>query len=121
MLSIEDLQLYSKENPPIKTLGRKKEILDSYLKFNSTPENKNNFISNVHQNLLQNKYYLHLNDFPYNVEDNIEHWLLWWNNNLDIDEIIIKKFDNKVITYWVNFPENNSISDIKHAHIFVIS
>ena len=120
MLSIQDLQLYSKENPPIKTLGRKKEVLDSYLKFNSTPENKNNFISNVNKNLLQNKYYLHLNDFPYNVEENIEHWLLWWNNNLDIDEIIIKKFGNKVITYWVNFPENNSISDIKHAHIFVI-
>ena len=82
--------------------------------YTSTPKINN-------QNLLQNKYYLNLNDFPYNVEENIEHWLLWWNNNLDIDEIIIKKFGNKVITYWVNFPENNSISDIKHAHIFVIS
>lgn len=120
MLSIKDLQIYSKENPPLKTLGRTEEIDKSYIKFNSDKKNKEQFVNSINEFLLKQDYYFHLNHFPYNVEPNIEHWLLWWNKTLNINKLIISKFSNKVITYWVNLPNNNSINDIKHAHIFVV-
>jgi hypothetical protein len=120
MLSIQDLQLYSKENPPLKTLGRNEEINKSYIKFNSDKKNKEQFIKTINECLLKQDYYFHLNHFPYNIEPHIEHLLLWWRKDINIDKLIISKFNNKVITYWINLPDNNSITDIKHAHIFVI-
>mmetsp|Transcript_2743 Transcript_2743/g.3827 ORF Transcript_2743/g.3827 Transcript_2743/m.3827 type:complete len:243 (-) Transcript_2743:1303-2031(-) len=69
---------------------------------------------------------LRLNDFPYYVEDNVQHWCLWkLKDNVDVDDIsfarkeLYKALDVEEFIHFVNPPHLKSIPEIDHAHIFV--
>lgn len=64
------------------------------------------------------------NDFPYNVENNIGHFLLWKLNGditeQDLDEAIVelrKHHGLKRYTSWENPLHLKSIPEINHVHI----
>lgn len=88
---------------------------------------------------------LYLNDFPYFMDHNIDHWILWkldWNadhpnnNNHDAsskttitnDEIEEAKLNlcqqntNVIETlHWINPPHLKSLPEIDHVHILTLS
>ena len=65
------------------------------------------------------------NDFPYNLEEGVEHFLLWSNQDLSPDEIDTYIQEHTVSldpldTLWfVNPTELKSIPDLWHAHVMV--
>jgi uncharacterized protein DUF3605 len=64
---------------------------------------------------------LSLNSFPYNIEDNISHYILWIKDGikLDIPEYIRLRFGTRRTVIFTNPPEWKSIPNIIHHHIFV--
>ena len=66
------------------------------------------------------------NDFPYNFEPNVEHFILWKIfeplNQSDIDSAIkeLTNDDPQVpVTFYVNPAHLKSVLDIDHAHIIL--
>ena len=73
--------------------------------------------------IFKTNFIIKLNDFPYNVEDNIIHYVLWLNdiypNNI-IQDIINQEFKGyQSVIWWVNAENIRSIKNIYHAHVFV--
>ena len=117
---------FSLKNPPTIQLGRKQSVQDSYSKKKKYLQ----FINkNIHDHLMEslfsdNKEYRYLkNDYPYNLEDNIQHNVLWINpayNEKYNEEYIIhllNSFDTEYIVFRNN-PSNMSIPSIIHYHVF---
>ena len=130
------LKNYSIDNPRLISLYRDYSIQEDYDNYKSS-DNYSNFINNIKELLKDNVSVLQLNDFPYYTTDNIKHYVLWINNKKNqykLDKSFIKKevdkyFDIKIntkntqkkeeiITSWVNIPDNCSIKEILHTHIF---
>ena len=77
------------------------------------------------------KYALCLNEFPYNFEDDIEHWVLWKTLSAVTDEDICKAKDSLIqmagsddyavddLLHWINPLQLKSIPEIEHCHIVV--
>ena len=119
MISTKKLCSFTHDCPPQTALGRKKEIQKQYDLFCKEKENGRRFISRVTEILEDEDYYFIENDFPYYVEDNIKHMICWYKKGT-IDSIIKKiKKSNKIVTYWENLPQNKSIPEISHIHIFI--
>ena len=67
------------------------------------------------------------NIFPYNIESNIGHYVLFSENELQSNDIntkinnfIHEKFKKEKQYLWfVNSKENQSIDDLWHCHIFI--
>lgn len=66
------------------------------------------------------------NEFPYNVDSNIEHILLWFNPNIKfkidteyIDNLLNELLFDKNYIYFENKDSNKSIKSIKHIHVFI--
>ena len=116
VLTKDSLTQYTYKNPPRIFLGRRAEIQARY--DNSSKETKEAFIKTVITKLLSNSYLIVENDFPYNVEQGIKHLLLF-SNNTTIFNTIRFMYGDKLITFWVNMPNNCSIKLVPHAHIFV--
>jgi len=65
------------------------------------------------------------NDFPYNVELDIEHWILWGLEKMDPEEVKLYldskmvDVDGKVVPYvsFVNPPETQSVRNLFHVHV----
>lgn len=94
-------------------------------------------------------YQIESNLFPYHLENNkkyyIEHYIIWFNEKLEINEIvnhpipiidkIIKEFINKTLVnnlltinqsndnidyiYFENSLKNKSVPEIRHIHLFI--
>lgn len=86
--------------------------------------NLSDYISNKY--LKNKKYNLVKNAFPYNLEKNILHLVLWINdlNITNIKQIIKKELEIKYkkeheFLFFENPKHLRSINDIKHFHIFV--
>jgi hypothetical protein len=68
------------------------------------------------------------NDFPYNTDEDIEHWVLWkLVENITKEEIdeakdeLRERLGNVVdILHWVNPPHLKSLPDIDHAHFLCL-
>lgn len=68
-----------------------------------------------------------LNEFPYNMENNIEHYILWKLGNENITELDISNAKEEIslnnqcynmdYIHWINPPHLKSIPDIDHIHI----
>ncbi|CAF0822931.1 unnamed protein product [Rotaria sordida] len=65
------------------------------------------------------------NDFPYNLANGIQHWLIWCDPKPTepekiIEEVINKEFHSEQFEklYFVNPPRLRSISGVFHAHVF---
>ena len=89
-------------------------LLSDFKKSNS----KNNF----------NTIAITLNEFPYNMENNIEHYIVWklGNENITEDDISNAKEEISLnnqnyyhidFIHWTNPPHLKSIPDIDHIHI----
>ena len=78
---------------------------------------------------LNNRLYnLQLNNFPYDLEKNIVHCVLWLNpiiqdkfiNNRKFIYSILKKYiPNKPFLFHMNLPKNCSINKIPHYQVFI--
>eukprot|EP00551_Chaetoceros_affinis_P010025 CAMPEP_0203670554 /NCGR_PEP_ID=MMETSP0090-20130426/6599_1 /ASSEMBLY_ACC=CAM_ASM_001088 /TAXON_ID=426623 /ORGANISM="Chaetoceros affinis, Strain CCMP159" /LENGTH=255 /DNA_ID=CAMNT_0050535439 /DNA_START=119 /DNA_END=886 /DNA_ORIENTATION=- len=72
---------------------------------------------------------LAMNDFPYYMEDNIEHWCLWKLGGGDVDDQDIRWAKEKLNTrddilemqHWINPVQYKSLPDIDHAHIICLT
>jgi hypothetical protein len=69
-------------------------------------------------------YNICLNEFPYHLEDGIEHLVLWlnptiYNEDSDVDDIFKSEIKNRESVYFKNIKEIRSIKGIPHYHIFV--
>ena len=119
MLSIAQLQKFNLENPPKVGLSRKIDVQRKYDKFLENPENTKRFVEKVKEDIVGKKYLLLENNFPYYVEEGIEHRVCWFTDS-DPHEII-RELNTKmdVISCWRNIPANCSILAIKHLHVFV--
>ena len=97
--------------------------LDYSVYRNSLPNDYNYHEYIFNENNTTN-YVIKLNDFPYNVEDKIVHYVLWlphinYTHNA-IQEIINEEFKGYTKVVWfVNSPELRSIKTIYHVHVFV--
>lgn len=84
------------------------------------------------------EYNITPNDFPYNTTDDIKHLLIWFNPNNKLNENLpdtfndglhkgyikfllneIDEYNNKDFIMWENLPNNKSVNDIRHIHIFI--
>ena len=108
-------------------LTRKFEIQRAY------DNEKKKYIGNYDKYLL-NKYLnnrlynLQLNKFPYDLENNIIHYVLWLNpiiqesfiHNRKFIYTIIKKYvPDKPFLFHMNLPKNRSIKSIPHYQVFI--
>jgi|TARA_B110000967_G_C18771286_1_gene503207 hypothetical protein len=128
-LTEKELSNYSIDTPPLIPLHRNIEIQTKYDTFRSNPENLQTFIDTIKENIKsnKNKYYMCKNDFPYYTINSISHYVLWVDNDLKLDKVIIntlikEHFDIKqyeLITYWINIEENRSIHSLNHIQLFV--
>jgi len=96
-------------------------------------------IKNVNQyeyickNIIKdNLYVIVKNRFPYDLADDIEHNIIWFNpkyyskwrrtiiyDNDYIENIIHRKFSNKPYIYFMNSNQSQSIKNISHIHLFI--
>ena len=119
MISTKALCCFTAESPPTIALGREKHIQAQYDMFCREKENGKRFISRVKEILDDQEYYFIENDFPYHVEKDITHMICWYKSG-KVESIIKKiKKNNKIVTYWENLPQNKSIPEISHIHIFI--
>ena len=128
MLSWRFLRQFNENNPPTISLGRKKEVEDKYSKFRENVKKKYGSTANYLEQTLFSKnepFILKLNDFPYNTQSNIYHYLLWINpkynshfNNKNIKEKLDIFFGKNYI-FFKNNTNNMSIKSIIHYHIFI--
>lgn len=86
--------------------------------------NISDYISNKY--LKNKKYYLVKNTFPYHLEKNILHLVLWINDFkiTDIKQLIKKELEKKYkkeyeFLFFENPKHLRSINDIKHFQVFV--
>ena len=102
---------------------RKPEVMDKYLLFMKNNSLADNIITNVIKDKTKDLH-LTLNDYPYDVEDDVTHYIIWdlkdgnleryrtfaeTNFNPDIYDIIVK----------INKLKYQSIPEIKHCHLFI--
>ena len=130
MLTWEYLSQYNINNSPKKKLLRNKYTENLYVKHIADLDKNNikldEFIKNLHFKNNDKKYVIYPNPFPYDVEDNIDHFILWINPSLDINIMQVEInyyinsfFPNKNKIYFENINENKSIPEIKYYHVFV--
>jgi hypothetical protein len=99
---------------------RKTEIEEKYKK-DETIQVKLNYIKEM---LKMNDYYLIPNDYPYDVSEDINHYVFWYKNIYSLEDALkialsyFKKTHNEIIVF-VNDITNKSVLDINHYHIFV--
>lgn len=107
---------------------RKPEILDKYLLFMK----HNSLTYNIMTNIIKDKTKdLHLtpNDYPYDVEDDVTHYIIWDLNSepLDMQSQLDKyrkyaenNFNPDIydIIVKINKVKYQSIPEIKHCHLF---
>ena len=72
----------------------------------------------------KNGMYFTVNKFPYDLEDNVMHFLLWNTKKKSKDDCLnyLKKYIDH--NFWEmclreNKKENRSVPDIMHYHVFV--
>jgi hypothetical protein len=120
MLTLTALTKYTMESPPMTALPRSPEIQAKYDAFIEKGNNRSEFVNSMKCRLKNKRYYFTRNDFPYQTERHIEHWVCWYEKDTCPHEIV-KEIEGKnhIITYWKNHSQNMSIQEINHIHIFI--
>lgn len=122
MISWEQLKPFHRKLVSIK-LGRKAEVESNYNAFKGLIKDIRTFLF---AKLLKYECPVILpNNFPYDLDDNIEHYCLWWISDPpqtfycpEIEKFISEYFHGQEVIYFENNPEARSIQEIKHLHIF---
>lgn len=121
MYSFDDL----KKNKGTTTLMRKADIAQEYA---TNKEFHCNRLRNNLNDIFQRRNCVLLkNDFPYDVQNDIQHMVLWFNPNqrsdmiqqVQLNEVISALELHHEVVYWENKPEIRSVGDIKHYHVFL--
>ena len=123
--TFEYLQHFNINKPPksSKLISRTKDMHEKYLKYKP---NQLNLMLELFSN--GNLYTIKLALFPYDIETNVQHYILWfspflkykiYNDKNYIKKIINIHFKNKNTVYFMNYRKNRSINKIPHYHIFV--
>ena len=119
MASWQYLQKYNLSKV-IDKFPRKTEIEEKYMN-DMTKQQKLNYIK---QKLKTDDYYLIPNDYPYDLSEDINHYVFWCKETYSLEDVLkiallyFKKTSNEIIVF-VNDITNKSVLDINHYHIFV--
>ena len=73
--------------------------------------------------LIIDSYCILQNNYPYNLEENIDHFCFWFSQKYTMDEalIIIKnKFNTDNVIIFCNAHSIKSVKEIEHYHIFIL-
>jgi hypothetical protein len=104
-------------------IPRNESIKQTYAQI--TQVDKEQFIEHVKQYLKTNDYYITCNNFPYDLELGISHWIFWFSETTYTLEraklLCVELFetvDSKIIVF-VNDINNKSIHEINHYHVLV--
>ena len=113
--------------PGMFQLKRSIKVQKEYDKYQENPFNNIIFSKNLFYN---NDIFMFIkNRFPYNIEYNISHYVLFINPKLkkkfteENINIIIKRlfvpFNSFIV--FENYPQNRSIKNITHYHVFILN
>lgn len=107
-------------------IDRKNNVQQAYNNEKKKIKNYSKFILNTY---LDNKLYnLQPNKFPYNLNNNIKHYVLWLHPMLDSKYITNKKLINSILKkyipnneyiFYMNSYNNRSIKQIPHYQVFI--
>lgn len=140
-VSWEELKTYN-QSPPTSVLPRSLEVVKSYKKHKQIVKKEYKSINDYLITKLFTKkgtkhmYKIVPNDFPYTLEDNIEHLVCWFNPSyFDNTNPSLNSVPNQVNTilklyrpnlelginciYFENDLINRSVPGIRHIHIFI--
>ena len=125
-VSFNTLKWYDKKISEV-PLFRSSKIQDKYHRLSI--EDQNIFLNNLFIDDENKNYSLTLNNYPYFLEPDIEHLILWINPKISLDildsEYIIKnklevnKISYNKIIYTKNKMKYKSVKSIDHIHIFI--
>ena len=128
VLSWETLRRFNLSSPPTYALGRSTEVQTTYDKHRLWMKKSNVDVKtyiNRKFKLDKNGIVFVENEFPYNCDDGITHFIIWISDtfmyNIEFLEQYIQKklkVDHKYI-FYKNIPQNNSIGCVNHYHVFV--
>lgn len=87
-------------------------------------EEKDANIENIKRMLKEKSPIILPNDFPYNFEDNVAHYVMWilGDHSLETTKQLASDFfktDAKNIIVWKNEQVRKSILEIEHHHVIV--
>ena len=110
-------------NPPNMLFPREEKIQEKY---NKHKEDIGISIDKyvIDTILKKDKYRITTNLFPYKLDNNIGHYLLWISPDYkllknEVEDIIKKKFKNKKFICYKNKLEVRSIKTVEHYQIFI--
>ncbi|KAI9503641.1 hypothetical protein GGI25_002773 [Coemansia spiralis] len=77
--------------------------------------------------LAKNDFFFYANEFPYHLEDGVEHWVMWCRKRLvpgfeapdAAISAIRSRFGDVECRYFVNPVKNQSVPQLSHAHVFI--
>jgi hypothetical protein len=104
-------------------IKRSKEMEKKYEEY----KKQVNVTNHIFQNVLQNKpFQLAKNKFPYDVQDGIEHYVLWIHPEMklsyktiyEILKIYETKLGFKDFIFYENEPRKKSVLEIPHVQVF---
>lgn len=120
-------------NPPDMPIFRNDQVQKEYDEFKKFIVENNidinqyiykKFLGELKMNFIENT-------FPYDVEDNCKHFVIWFDTKyyanlklkedeeIIIDKIVRNKFKDNQYVYFENISNNKSVPDIKHFHVFI--
>ena len=109
-----------------KKIYRKLEVQKKYENEMNKYINYEKYILNTY---LNNKLYnLQPNKYPYDLQPNIKHCVLWLNPIINKDILYKKKFiegilksyiPNKEFIFYMNNQKNKSIKQVPHYQVFI--
>lgn len=115
-------------NPPTFPLGRSSKIQRKYDQHKKTA-NPQEFLNRLFPKDSFDLYRVIPNDFPYNVNKNILHYVLWFNPNIKyskkiidnhlVNNILKNQLTDKKFIYFQNLTNNSSINNITHYQVFI--
>ena len=128
VLSWKTLQQFNINSPPSYNLGRSFEVQEVYDKHRNWMKiNKVNVKKyiNIKFNLEKNGIVFVENEFPYNCDIGIKHYIIWISDSFSYNTTSLEKFiqtkigSEKKYVFYKNIPQNNSIGCVDHYHVFV--
>ena len=110
--------IYCKEDNviyyPLKRDPKIQEKYNNSKKYISYTEYK----ENIKKNISNNGHYITINNYPYNIKECVTHNIIWCNKDREEIKIILDCLYEEYV-FFKNIPDNKSIKDIEHYHIFV--
>ena len=122
LISFEILQMVNQFTLYL-DIVRSQEVIDKYQEFKKKQNNMPNFKKKILEK--ENLFHLRINDFPYYLEEYIQHHVLWMKPGYNFTPIQIHFYLSQHIdpTYNFTFFENctrvKSIKEIPHVHVFL--